>query len=173
MNCGKTGSKIPSKAEFQHQASWSACTWISRPWRHWRCLNRLRTRVVRTRSTLAKWGLLNGPTQCRCGFMEDTAPHLLRCPLFTQKCWQAVLLLYNDTAEINCGILEGLCPETRSSWSERIRFIYYFLNREAWTFIWDVRQLKLCIAAGLFRSEVSKSGLSLETHYCESRFRRA
>ena len=35
-----------------HQASW----------KDWRCLNRLRTGTVRTRSTLAKWGYHNGPT---------------------------------------------------------------------------------------------------------------
>ena len=31
------------------------------PWKNWRCLNRLRTGVVRTKSTLAKWGFHSGP----------------------------------------------------------------------------------------------------------------
>ena len=59
-----------------HQASW----------KDWRCLNRLQTGTVKTQNTLAKWGFHNGPTLCKCGTADDTAEHLLGCPLLSQKC---------------------------------------------------------------------------------------
>jgi len=57
------------------------------------------------------WGLLNGSTQCKRVVVEDTADHLLRCPLLTQKYRIADLFIYNDTAK-NCGVLEGLRLDT-------------------------------------------------------------
>ena len=72
-----------------HQASW----------KDWRCLNRLRTGTVKTQSTLAKWGFHNGLTLCKCGTADDTAEHLLGCPLLSQKCSQDNLSAFNNIAE--------------------------------------------------------------------------
>ena len=72
-----------------HQASW----------KEWRCLSRLQTGTVKTRSTLAKWGFHNGPTLCKCGTADDTAEHLLGCPLFSQKCSRDDLSAFNNIAK--------------------------------------------------------------------------
>jgi len=59
----------------------------------------LKVLQIKLRSILAKWVFFNDPTQCRCGFVDDTANHLLPCPLLTQKCRLTDLLVYNDTAK--------------------------------------------------------------------------
>ena len=68
------------------------------PWKDWRCLNRLQTETVETRSTLAKWGFHNGPTLCKCGTADDIAAHLLGCPLLSQKCSRVDLSAFNNIA---------------------------------------------------------------------------
>jgi len=68
------------------------------PWKHWRCLNRLWTRVARTKSTLLKWGLLQGTALCKCGTAADTAAHVLKRPLLPQERSLADLCVYNDVA---------------------------------------------------------------------------
>jgi len=73
---------------FGHLASWA----------YWKCLNRLRIGVVRSKSTLAQWGLYSGPTMCRCGSAEDTAGHL-RCPLLPRGCTLLDLSNNNNIAE--------------------------------------------------------------------------
>jgi len=68
-------------------------------WAYWKCLNRLRTRVVRSKSTLAQWGLYSGANMCRCGSAEDTAGHLRRCPLLPRGCTLLDLSNNNNIAE--------------------------------------------------------------------------
>ncbi|KAJ8367020.1 hypothetical protein AAFF_G00333780 [Aldrovandia affinis] len=50
-------------------------------WAKWKCLNRLRSGVGRSREALSRWGYLSGPTTCDCGTEPQTMEHLLRCPL--------------------------------------------------------------------------------------------
>ena len=69
------------------------------PWKDWRCLNRLRTGTVKTRSTLAKRGFHNGPTLCKCGTADDTTAHLLGCSLLSQNCSRNDLSSFNNIAE--------------------------------------------------------------------------
>ena len=87
----KAGFNIEPAEVFApgHQASW----------KDWTCLNRLQTGTVKTRSTLAKWGFHNGPTLCKCGTADDTAKHLLGCPLLSQKCSRDDLSAFNNIAE--------------------------------------------------------------------------
>ena len=68
-------------------------------WAYWKCRNRLRTGVVRSKSTLAQWGLNSGPALCRCDSAEDTAGHLLRCPLPSRGCALLDLSNNNNIAE--------------------------------------------------------------------------
>ena len=69
------------------------------PWKDWRCLNRRRTGTVKIRSKFAKWGFRNGPTLCKCGTADDTAEHLLGCPLLSQKCSRDDFSAFNNIDE--------------------------------------------------------------------------
>ena len=69
------------------------------PWKDWRCLNRLRTGTLKTRSTLAKCGFHNGLILCKCGTADDTAEHLLGCPLLLWKCSRDDVSAFNNIAE--------------------------------------------------------------------------
>ena len=52
------------------------------PRRQWTLLNRLRTGVGRFKSSMSKWGLVDG-TACECGEPEQTADHIITtCPLY-------------------------------------------------------------------------------------------
>jgi len=54
--------------------------------------------VLKSKSTLAQWGLYSGPTTCRCGSAEDTAGHL-RCPPLQRECTLLDLSNNNNIAE--------------------------------------------------------------------------
>ena len=78
------------------------CEWGTPPgadssYAMWKCLNRLRSGVGRTKVTLSKWGYLNDRDAVRdCGTEPQTMQHLLTCPLLEQPCTAS------DLAEFNC-----------------------------------------------------------------------
>ena len=55
-------------------------------WNKWRCLNRLRSGVGKTKSLLLKWGYLppGTDTTCQCGKENQTMNHLLTCKKLEQ-----------------------------------------------------------------------------------------
>lgn len=62
----------------------------------WKCLNRLRSGVGRTKVTLSKWGYLNDrDAVCNCGTEPQTMQHLLTCPLLEQPCTASDLAEFN------------------------------------------------------------------------------
>ena len=65
-------------------------------WKEWRCLKRLRTGTVKTRSTLAKWKFHNGPTLCKC-VLQMTLQHTCFCTVGLTKARMGSLrtLLHN------------------------------------------------------------------------------
>ena len=75
----------------------------------------LRTGVVRIKSTMAKWGFHNGPAVCKGGSSEDTAEHLLICPLLSQVCTTLDLVRIQQRSITDSGTLEVLCVGSRSS----------------------------------------------------------
>ena len=56
------------------------------PWQKWKCLNRLRAGVGRSKVSLKKWGYTTGSTMCDCGTEPQTMQHLLHCPLLEDDC---------------------------------------------------------------------------------------
>ncbi|KAJ8402916.1 hypothetical protein AAFF_G00362300 [Aldrovandia affinis] len=68
-------------------------------WAKWKCLNRLRSGVGRSREALSRWGYLSGPTTCDCGTEPQTMEHLLRCPLLGGPCTAKDLALNNTKAQ--------------------------------------------------------------------------
>ena len=91
--------ECPLKLAFNIEPAEVVALGHQAPWKDWRCLNQIRTETVKTRSTLAKWGFHNGPTLCKCNTADDTAAHLLGCPLLSQKCSQDNLSAFNNIAE--------------------------------------------------------------------------
>ena len=69
-------------------------------WIEWKCLNRLRTGVGRSKEFLQRWGYLGDSSdlKCECGTEPQTMQHLLECPLLEQTCITRDLADYNDTA---------------------------------------------------------------------------
>ena len=68
-------------------------------WAKWKCLNRLRSGVGRSREALSRWGYLSGPTTCDCGTEPQTMEHLLQCPLLGGPCTAKDLALYNTKGQ--------------------------------------------------------------------------
>ena len=77
--------ECPLKPDFNIEPAKVLAPGHQVPWKDWRCLNRLRTGTVKTRSTLAKWKFHNGPTLCKCGTADDTAAHLLLYSWFNES----------------------------------------------------------------------------------------
>ena len=69
-------------------------------WAEWKCLNRLRSGVGRSKVTLKKWGYLDTEdVTCECGTAPQAMEHLLRCPLLGQQCKAEDLAEYNESAK--------------------------------------------------------------------------
>ena len=70
-------------------------------WNKWRCLNRLRSGVGKTKSLLLKWGYLPPctDTTCQCGKENQTMNHLLTCEKTGTTCTMDDLLQCNSTAK--------------------------------------------------------------------------
>ena len=68
-------------------------------WAKWKCLNRLRSGVGRSREALSRWGYLSGPTTCDCGTEPQTMEHLLQRPLLGGPCTAKDLALYNTKGQ--------------------------------------------------------------------------
>ena len=69
-------------------------------WKMWRCLNRLRSGVARTKTELKKWGFAETSTSvvCKCGEENDTIKHRLTCSLLDEPCSIADLCDFNERA---------------------------------------------------------------------------
>ena len=70
-------------------------------WNKWRCLNRLRSGVGKTKSLLLKWGYLphGTDTTCQCGKENQTMNHLLTCEKTGTTCTMDDLLQSNSNAK--------------------------------------------------------------------------
>ena len=68
-------------------------------WAKWKCLNRLRSGVGRSKEALNRWGYLRGPTTCECGIGPQTMEHLLQCPQLDGPCTAMDLALYNTKGQ--------------------------------------------------------------------------
>ena len=68
-------------------------------WTEWRCLNRLRTRVGRSKVSLQNWGYLaeGQDATCECGTAPQTMDHLLVCPQMGLECTSEDLAEFNDS----------------------------------------------------------------------------
>ena len=66
----------------------------------WRCLNRLRTYVARTKTELKEWGFVNPATNTACQGVadDDTVQHALKCSLLDQPCSITDLCQFNENA---------------------------------------------------------------------------
>ena len=69
------------------------------PWQRWKCLNRLRTGVGRSKVTLERWGYYQGSTICDCETAPQTMEHMLHCPLLEEPCSPLDLAQYSPTAQ--------------------------------------------------------------------------
>ena len=57
------------------------------PRRAWQSLNRLRTRVGRSKDNRSRWGFAGGADLgCECGAAVQTMSHLIACPLCPETC---------------------------------------------------------------------------------------
>ena len=68
------------------------------PWKHWRCLNCLRTGSGRCRASMQRWGYSTDPVACDCGHPCQTMQHLLECPSLDTKCTSQDLADFNSRA---------------------------------------------------------------------------
>ena len=69
-------------------------------WTEWRCLNRLRTKMVCCKRNLRTWKYTDeDDTTCNCKETDQTMEHLLECPLLRQTCSLDDLMVYNDVAK--------------------------------------------------------------------------
>ena len=70
-------------------------------WNKWRCLNRLRSGVGKTKSLLLKLGYLppGTDTTCQCGKENQTMNHLLTCEKTGTTCTMDDLLQCNSNAK--------------------------------------------------------------------------
>ena len=70
-------------------------------WTEWKCLNRLRTGVGRSKVSLQKWGYLDTAEDvtCDCRTAPQTMQHLLQCPVLEQVCTADDLAVYNENAQ--------------------------------------------------------------------------
>ena len=69
------------------------------PWVHWKCLNRLRTGMVRCELNMLKWKCSYADIICDCGEHTQTMDHLLKSPMLPQECTTEDLLEYNNTTK--------------------------------------------------------------------------
>ena len=69
-------------------------------WTTWRCLNRLRPSIIRTKAELKKWGFVDWVTNttCRCGADDDSVQHRLKCSLLDEPCSTTDLCQFNKNA---------------------------------------------------------------------------
>ena len=69
-------------------------------WTRWRCLNRLRTGVARTKTELKKWGFVDPATNttCQCGDDDDTVQHRSKCSLLDEPWSTTDLCQFNENA---------------------------------------------------------------------------
>jgi len=65
----------------------------------WRCFNRLRVVVGKTKATIKQWGYVDEAhdTLCDCGKHEQTVQHLLQCRLL-EDAVKKNLVMYNKKA---------------------------------------------------------------------------
>lgn len=68
-------------------------------WQRWKCLNRLRTGVGRSRDAMQKWGFYSESTACECGIEPQTMQHMLQCPLLDEICSSEDLAQYTVCAQ--------------------------------------------------------------------------
>ena len=68
-------------------------------WAKWKCLNRLRAGVGRSKVSLSKWGYSSSPTICDCETEPQTMEHLLKCPLLKEPCTAADLAQFSSRAQ--------------------------------------------------------------------------
>lgn len=68
------------------------------PWPVWKSLNRLRTRVGRSKDNMIRWGFKDSNSQnCLCG-TPQTMDHLKSCPACPNTCTQDDLMTASDEA---------------------------------------------------------------------------
>jgi len=69
-------------------------------WTMWRCLNRLRTSIARTKTELKKCGFATptANTTCQCRADEDTVQHRLKCTLLNEPCSTFDLCQFSEKA---------------------------------------------------------------------------
>ena len=70
-----------------------------RPWKTWRCLNRLRTCYTCSKEQPKKWQYFNGDTTCECGLATENTAHMLQYTLLVRPCTLDDLSKFNDTAK--------------------------------------------------------------------------
>ena len=70
-------------------------------WTEWKCLNRLRTGMGRSKVSLQKWGYLDTAEDvtCDCRTAPQTMQHLLQCPVLEQVCTADDLAVHNENAQ--------------------------------------------------------------------------
>jgi len=97
---GKKVERATTQHTFKHH------TWRKLPpgsnsgWTTWRCLNRFRTGVARTKTELKKWGFATptANTTCQCRADEDTVQHRLMRTLLNEPCSTTDLCHFNEKA---------------------------------------------------------------------------
>ena len=92
-------SQLPQRAHMLITPAESLPPGAEAPWVEWRCLNRLRTQVGRSKVNLKKWGYLDGDDRCECG-AQQTMAHLLECPCLDEACGPSDLAVYNTAAKM-------------------------------------------------------------------------
>ena len=92
-------SELPEKVHMGMSAVETLPNGADAPWCEWKCLNRLRSGVGRSKVNLQKWGYLHGDdSKCQCG-AEQTMNHLLVCPDLLEPCCAEDLAEFNDKAK--------------------------------------------------------------------------
>ena len=72
---------------------------FDRPWRSWRCLNRLRTGFTCSKEQRQRWRYYEGDTACECDLETENTAHMIQCTLLAQPCSLDDLNKFNDTTK--------------------------------------------------------------------------
>ena len=96
----RKSEELPSSNHLNIKPNESLLPGSQIEWKMWRCLNRLRSGVARTKTEQKKWGFTDQSTSviCKCVEEDDTIQHRLTCSLLEEPCSIADLCDFNERA---------------------------------------------------------------------------
>ena len=100
----------PAATKMGLDTAESLPTGCGQPWRCWRSLNRVRTRICRAKTTTTRWRYIDNTQSYNCDCGEpQTMAHLLCCRLLDEPCSSEDLITVIERAKACAGNDNTLC----------------------------------------------------------------